>query len=229
MIFTGSGDFIKQGQTFLDHFVQLGGLQPKDRVLDIGSGIGRMAIPMTQYLSEGSYEGFDIVPTGIDWCKKNVESKFPNFKFTLTTLSNDLYTSNGENASQFKFPYKDEDFNFSFLTSVFTHMQPEEVENYLREIARTLKKGGTCFATFFVLNDVSERAMEASKVFYFKHDYGNYALMDDKVKSANIAFKEDYLKQMIEKAGLQWSKMYAGKWSGNQDGFDFQDIVILRK
>ena len=37
-------------------------LSPDHRVLDIGCGTGRMAIPLTSFLSKkGSYEGFDIV------------------------------------------------------------------------------------------------------------------------------------------------------------------------
>ena len=77
-------------------FTKIGGLKPNHRVLDIGSGIGRMAIPLTEHLTSGSYEGFDIVPTGINWCKENIEKRFPNFKFTLTSISNDLYTESGK-------------------------------------------------------------------------------------------------------------------------------------
>lgn len=66
-IFTGSGDFLQTGQEFLRYFKDLGHLKPNHRVLDVGSGIGRMAIPLTSYLNhEGSYEGFDIVPMGVE-------------------------------------------------------------------------------------------------------------------------------------------------------------------
>ena len=53
----------------LKQFIDLGGLKPEHRVLDIGSGIGRVAIPLTEYLNEkGSYEGFDVVELGVNWC-----------------------------------------------------------------------------------------------------------------------------------------------------------------
>ncbi|QLK35236.1 hypothetical protein H0H25_02560 [Flavobacterium psychrophilum] len=49
-----------------------------------------MAIPFTNYLSTtGKYEGFDIVKIGIDWCTKNISSRFPNFNFKLIPLKND--------------------------------------------------------------------------------------------------------------------------------------------
>jgi hypothetical protein len=43
----GSSDnFIETGETFLRCFVELAGLNPEHRVLEVGCGIGRMAIPL---------------------------------------------------------------------------------------------------------------------------------------------------------------------------------------
>lgn len=71
LIFIGDGDFRKVGEEFFRHFVELGGLKKSDNVLDVGSGIGRMAIPLINYLDPNSrYEGIDIVESGINWCKK---------------------------------------------------------------------------------------------------------------------------------------------------------------
>jgi 2-polyprenyl-3-methyl-5-hydroxy-6-metoxy-1,4-benzoquinol methylase len=39
----GSGDFNQVGEEYFRYFVQLGGLEPHERVLDVGCGIGRMA------------------------------------------------------------------------------------------------------------------------------------------------------------------------------------------
>ena len=51
MIFVGLGDFEKIGLEYKNHFIELAHLQPNHRVLDVGCGIGRMAIPLTNYLS----------------------------------------------------------------------------------------------------------------------------------------------------------------------------------
>ncbi len=151
MIFTGSGDFTKQGEMFLKYFIDLGNLKPNHSVLDIGSGIGRMAIPLTKYLSEkGKYEGFDIVEKGVKWCKRKITPEFPNFNFNYLNLKNSLYNlSTDKEASLLKFPYNDNYFDFIFLTSVFTHMLPADVENYLREINRVLKKSGNLLYHIF--------------------------------------------------------------------------------
>jgi ubiquinone/menaquinone biosynthesis C-methylase UbiE len=233
MIFIGSGDFLAQGNRYLKFFIELGGLAPNHHVLDIGCGIGRMAIPLTKYLNEkGSYDGFDIVKKGIDWCDKNISSRYKNFSFTCVDLQNDLYKSNGDKASHFLFPYADSSFDFIILTSVFTHMMPDEIKQYCAEISRVLKSGGTCFATFFVLDDESEKLMEVDKKFYFKHDYGYYKLMNEKVKSANIALKKNYIEnECLNRNKLTLKHHHKGYWCGRSkiEAIDFQDIMIIGK
>ncbi|QLH29633.1 MAG: class I SAM-dependent methyltransferase [Candidatus Parvibacillus calidus] len=148
LIYTGRGDFIRAGKYWLERFIREGGLKPEDSVLDIGSGIGRMAVPMTKYLTSGRYEGFDAVRQGVDWCKSNIQRKYPNFNFIYADLDNDLYKSKGFNAAEYRFDYPDENFDFAISISVFTHMLKDEIINYLRETSRVLKKGGVLFATF---------------------------------------------------------------------------------
>jgi ubiquinone/menaquinone biosynthesis C-methylase UbiE len=230
LIFTGSGDFLNQGKQYLQLFQQYGGLKPQHHVLDVGSGIGRMAIPLTRFLDKTArYEGFDVVEMGVEWCQNNISTLYPNFKFTYIPLKNDLYTENGDAAEQFVFPYADNSFDFCFLTSVFTHLLPEQVENYLREIRRVLKPRGVCFATFFILN---EKATPSSNPeFVFPFDYGHYFLMNDKVKSANVAFQQDYLEAFTKKIEFPIKAFHFGYWSHQQKStaLDFQDIVIFEK
>ncbi|MEM9985908.1 MAG: methyltransferase domain-containing protein [Bacteroidota bacterium] len=166
-IFTGLSHFRSTGDRFLGYFVTYGQLKPEGQVLDIGSGIGRMAIPLSRYLStKGRYEGFDIVAAGIHWCRKHLSSRYPHFTFTLVNLENDLYTSQGAAADSFVFPYPNDQFDLAILTSVFTHMLPREVENYLSEISRTLTPGGRCLATFFIVNQEVTDYMAAKGLTY---------------------------------------------------------------
>src|SRR4029079_17934996 len=120
--YVGAGEFFGIGYEFLEYF-KVSGLKPSDRVLDVGCGIGRMAIPLTTYLSTGSYDGFDIVPHGIEWCQEKVTPLFPNFRFRHADIWNKMYNPTGTlKVSKFAFPYPNETFDFVFLTSVFTHM-----------------------------------------------------------------------------------------------------------
>jgi len=63
-----------RGRLFLPHLIELGELKPTHTVLDVGCGIGRVAIPLTKFLSEGMYYGFDIVPSAITRCQKTYYS-----------------------------------------------------------------------------------------------------------------------------------------------------------
>ena len=235
MIYTGSGDFVKAGNWWRHFFVEQAGLQPAHRVLDVGSGIGRIARGLTFFIKNtegGTYDGFDAIKLGVDWCTKNISSQHPNFRFQYVPLENDLYRNDGQNAAQFTFPYPDDSFDFVILTSVFTHMLPDEVERYLSEIQRIMKKGGTCVATFFILNTQTRDILKSKTDFHFPHDYGHYALMDDKVKAANVAFDTAFLEKTIAQSRLTISKKIDGFWrlgKRENDVHDFQDVLILKK
>lgn len=228
MIYTGSGDFRQSGEQLVGNFQQLCGLQPHHSVLDIGSGIGRIAIPLTRFLNkEGRYEGFDVVKKGVDWCQTCITSRFPNFRFQYISLENDLYRSDGSSASSFRFPYPDASFDFAIANSVFTHMLPLEVDNYLGELRRLLRPGGLAYLTFFVFDE--NTAWPTG--FDFPYDYGHYRLMDDVVKSANVAFMENHLQSMVSGNGLKIQRLYYGYWRGlpKTECKDFQDIAVLEK
>jgi len=231
--FIGSGDYLKIGKQFFDHFQQYCNITPDSSILDIGCGIGRIAIPFTDYLSpKGRYEGFDIVKTGIDWCTKNISSKHPNFNFKLIPLRNDLYRlDTNEKAAELSFPYENDSFDFVFLTSVFTHMLPEDVENYINEIQRVLKKDKKCFATFFVIDEEYETTKNSNSLKSFPYDKGNYSLMDESVKEANVAYKKNYLFDLLKKHNFEVENFIKGSWSGTQDSLlkEHQDIIIFKK
>ena len=233
MIFTGSGDFQQEGQKLFSRFKEYGGLEPRHSVLDIGSGIGRVAVQLSKYLNEkGSYEGFDVIELGVDWCQKNISKAHPNFRFTYVPLGNDLYRSEGADASSFTFPYPDNTFDFAVSNSVFTHMLPEEVQNYLEELNRVLKPGGRAYLSFFILNEASKKGMSNNPSFDFKHDHGHYRLLDEQVKAANVAYEETFLKETLLPEE-QWKINYQfyGFWSGERaiEQPDFQDFVIVEK
>ena len=120
-------------------------------MLAVGSGIGRKTFLLTDYLNhEGSYQGLDIVKTAIDWCTERITCKYPCFKFQLIDVFNQHYNPTGRyKASEYRFPFPDESFDFAVLCSVFTHMLAEDVEHYLCEVARVLKTGGRCPISFF--------------------------------------------------------------------------------
>jgi len=234
MIFIGDGDYVKTGNEFLQYFRDLGKLKPTDKVLDVGCGIGRMSVPLTKYLSQsGGYYGFDIVSMGIDWCKENISSEFPNFHYEHADIYNKMYNSGGtEKSSEYRFNYDDNMFDFVFLTSVFTHMYTSDVENYLKEITRVLKVGGRCLITFFLLNEESEKLInsrQSSQNLIYKLD--NYSFTKSKEVPENaIGFSEDFIRELFVKNSLRIIEpIYYGSWRGRKSYLSYQDIIVAQK
>ena len=115
--FVGVGDFRAVGDELKELLVRFG-LRPDDRVLDIGSGVGRVAIPLTRYLgAEGTYDGFDVVRRAVAWCRQNVTPRYPNFRFHHVKVRNSEYRGSGALASDFRFPFADASFDFAFIDS----------------------------------------------------------------------------------------------------------------
>jgi ubiquinone/menaquinone biosynthesis C-methylase UbiE len=233
MNFVGDGDYKAVGLEFRTLFTEYGGLKPEHRVLDVGCGIGRMAVPLTGYLSaDGEYQGFDIVKKGIEWCQENITSRHPNFYFSHFDIHNNDYNPHGVyQASSHKFPYENGSFDFVFLTSVFTHMFPPDMENYLNEISRVLKKGGTCFITFFLMNEESQSLIRKNlSTQNFVHEIAGCFTTTVESPEAAIAFPEPYIRGVFGKFGLFINEpIHYGSWCGRAKFLSYQDIVIARK
>jgi len=243
--FVGSAAFKKVGDEFFEYFKKYANLVPEDHVLDIGCGIGRMAIPLTKYLkaedkgaseanaiSGGRYEGFDIDKRGVDWCHKNLTPKYPHFRFQYVDLFNKYYNKKGKIAPlEFKFPYPDDSFTFAFATSVFTHMLPADVVHYLKESNRVLKKGGRALITFFSIDEAARANMQNGLSpcnFQFANDENSF-YSHKNMREAEIGFLKNWILNQIKNYGFILERIIPGTWSGNKDGVSYQDIFILIK
>jgi SAM-dependent methyltransferase len=226
--FVGHSDFVATGDEFLTHFVELGGLQPGDRVLDAGCGIGRMARPLTTYLSaEGSYDGFDVNREGIGWCRRRY-AEFPNFRFQVADLYNRRYNPHGAYAaSEYRFPYDDARFDFVILTSVLTHLLEAEADHYLAETARVLRPGGRAFATFFLLDDHARAAIASGDAgLRFLDPHEHVAVVSEDVPEEAVAYDAGWVRERLAAHGLEQRTVAPGTWTGREDGRSFQDIVV---
>lgn len=232
--FVGSSEFKKVGDEFVKYFKEWGSLKSSDIVLDIGCGIGRIAIPLTKYLTSGELYGFDIDQRGIEWCKKNISKKFSNFHFQYVDIFNKYYNKKGKiHADKFSFPYENHKFDFIFATSVFTHMLPEQINQYLAEISKVLKPGGKCFLTWFSIDEyaqknILEHRSNCNFIYPYKEDLAFYSHKN--VPEAEIGYKENWIVKQLRKTGLGENlKIYHGSWSNRKKSYSYQDIFASEK
>lgn len=223
--------FEQMGKATLDGFITKYGLKKSDSVLDIGCGCGRVAIPLTRYLnSNASYEGQDIDNNLIKWCKGNIMPIFPNFNFTHANVYSSVYNPNGKTlSSSYKFKFHDCTFDFVFLISVFTHMLPHDIDNYISEISRVLKKGKGCCISYFLINGNSLKSVKEKKSTpEFTNDYDIYWLNSLDDPEYAVAYDENFIRKLYKKYNLEISEpINFTNWSNGQQGA--QDIIFAIK
>jgi SAM-dependent methyltransferase len=109
----------------------------------------------------------------------------------------------------------DRQFDFIFLGSVFTHMLPDDVEQYLREISRLLAPGGVCVASYFLITDDNRAGIDNGRSFMsfgVPHASGVCLLHDAAVPESAVAFDEAFVCRAHAQAGLRIRDIRRGQW-----------------
>jgi len=126
-------------------------LKPQSKILDIGCGLGRLPFSLLDYLNnDGEYYGIDIGKEAIEYCTKNYQR--PNFHFILNNNTNIPITNNK--------------FDFITFSSVFTHLYPNEIKEFLKQCKELLEKNGVIISDILVLNQIETYAGTRGKMFY---------------------------------------------------------------
>jgi SAM-dependent methyltransferase len=207
--FVGAGDFEAVGRAFVGHCVDLASLEPTNRVLDVGCGIGRLAVPLSGYLaSSATYLGVDTWPEGVAWCRRHIGTAYPSFTFELLDVFDEKYNPHAratDEAIGIQAPAGS--FDFATLISIL-HLHPARVRRYLGEIGRLLRPGGHYLGTWYLLSDEDERAPDAVP---------------------RAAVSERAARAMLAEAGLEVTAVHYGHWDGRADGLSYQDIIVGRR
>ena len=228
--------FRKNGRDFMRYYKNLCDLRPDAAILDVGCGMGRKTIPLVDYLDEnGTYEGLDINRDGIAWCRRGIGRLRKSFNFQLIDVFNERYNPSGRGkASEYRFPFDDGEFDLVVLGSVFTHMLPDDMENYLREVARVLRRDGNCLITYFLLNEEARRLISEQKSSMSfghridEHCYSEYA----EVPEQAIAFDEQRIRALYDSSHLRIkAPIFFGGWCKREESLlgEYQDIIIAAK
>ena len=228
MDYSGGG-FVPIGNRLVQLMVTRAGLADGMVVVDIGCGIGRMAVAMSKRLRDIGYVGFDVVNYGILWCRKRF-SALPGYRFVHANIFNTFYNPRGSEAgSSYRFPVSDSTADFVCATSVFTHMPASEVTHYLGEASRCMKRGAKAYFTAFILDRESRGQIGANlTLLTFRHErQGAYVEAPDEPDLA-VAYDRSAFEAMAARSDLEVVAFYPGNWR-QLPYEDFQDAYVLAK
>jgi SAM-dependent methyltransferase len=202
-------EFTTAGLVVLD-CCRRGGLRPDDRVLDIGSGVGRVAIPLTAYLtSSGVYTGVDMWRDGVDWCAKAITPRFANFTFRhLDVFHDDFNLSATTSITDVRLPVQDASEDFVVLGAI-NHLTAPELRTMVREAGRVLRPGGTYLGTWFVVDEDSRALVPPA--------------------ASTVACDRAVMEQTLVEASLELRALHPGSWRAAEGSLTHQDVVIAGK
>jgi SAM-dependent methyltransferase len=225
--------FRDSGKRNVQSIIALCGLKPDARVLEVGCGCGRIAAALAPYLSEnGSYDGFDVSPPLLNWCRQELQPRLPHFRFRL---ADEVHApghnpSGTKSAAEFNFPYPSGSFDLVILASVLTHMLPEPIENYLRETARVLQSGGSAFMSVFLFDEAAAIAVNGgTTIFDFRHRMGPCLAFDAGHPEEGVACEQTWFLGEVDRAGLRQATVRRGDWREVRSYAITQDYVVANK
>jgi len=207
--------FERSGDEMACSIVRLCRLSSGSRILEVGCGCGRLARAFASYLGPtGSYEGFDVAHTLVNWCKQHLEPRLPNFRFSLADIRAPGYNPTGAVAANaYRFPFATDEFDAAVVSSVFTHMLADEIENYIAQLGRVLKLDARIFITALLFDDEAMRAVaQNSTAFDFRHPVGPCMTFDRNRPREGIACPEVWLIEVLRHNGFDISSIQRGNW-----------------
>ena len=210
-------------------------LKRESNVLELGCSHGRTSQALLEYLwYPAFYRGLDVDKSQIEQATKLISSVAANFQYIHADVYNRHYNPKGRySASEYVFPFEDNTFDCVYAASVFTHLLPNEVENYFRQTSRVLVPRGKALFSFFIFDRYQGPGTSQSPLYEFEHPLENI----DGVKAQHqdypdnvIAYSEDRIKKYAEANGLTVSRIVNGLWSRNPGhALHEQDLVLLER
>jgi len=227
--------FIRWSFEYRAYLPLLCGLAKNSAVLELGCAHGRTMLGLIGYLkAPGRYEGLDVMAERVEFAQQHIHAVHSEFNFTFANVHNPKYnvSPGAVEAEQYRFPYPDCTFDVAYAASLFTHLLPPAVANYFRETRRTLKKGGKCLFSFFVLDYYRGPGTSAWPGYEFNHPLPGFegvAILDKDLPENLIAYRSEMIGEMARAAGFSLKQIIVGDWSKSERVIVHeQELVVLQ-
>jgi SAM-dependent methyltransferase len=232
-IYTGgnSGDFLQVGVDTLRSLIRFASVTPASKVLEIGSGMGRIALPLTQWLEgEGEYTGVEIVKDGIAWCQENISTRYERFRFVHLDIHNEFYNPKGKKKIE-DLPLPGKHFDAAIFCSVFTHLVESDVKAYLRLLKKHMKDGGLLWGTWFIMDEEAKGLVAKGKsTLQFILGEEKVFFLDAARKSTSaIAYDPDFVRDLLQAEGFVIEHFDKGRWCQRDIPWGgYQELIVAR-
>ena len=202
-------DFEESGRDIRDTIVRTlpdGWTWPGKRCLDFGSGVGRALRHFAAEAEQAEFWGCDIDGTSIRWSVENLSPPFRIFQIgEVPTL-----------------PFEDSSFDLVTAVSVMSHIH-STWHQWLMEIRRVLKPGGTFFVTFLGPTPMAE--MLSQSYWDRGSDFGMYVHgphQDWADGGPMIFVSTDWIK-------IFWGSLFDIDYIAIDGLMDYQSFAVMRK
>jgi ubiquinone/menaquinone biosynthesis C-methylase UbiE len=225
--------YFNLGKTQSEKIIQWLSIKPDQKILDVGCGCGRIAIHFLNYLNEqGQYIGIDSNKSLLSYCADNISIINNKFQFKLIDAYNGVYSRDGKlKCKDIIFPIEDGTVDIVIMWSVFTHMCLVDMDAYLKEIHRVLKKGGLFISSFNLYNKFISNQIKMEKAYLdikYRINEASYSL-DKETPEEGFAHNEEMVKEIYWRNGFFIKEIKYGFWSSKELVGEFHDCIIAQK
>lgn len=226
--------FLASGESQVGVFRRHAGLTSSSSVLDPGCGAGRHALALLDVLdpdSGGKYVGLDVEKERIDWCRRSITPRWGHMRFFHLDVESPMFNPGGHLRladDDFQLPVRDHAFDLVIFWSLFTHLRPEGVEFYFREVARLLSDQGAAFVTAYLWTPVAAvEVADGQPRFTFEHDMGVWRAHRIDQPEWAVAYKQDWWEERLAAWGLHVDWLHLGNW--RREPTHGQDMMVIRR
>lgn len=181
-------------------FLEEQGMQPSDKLLDVGCGTLRAGIHFIDYLKPEKYSGMDISDNAIDAAGEIVKQEDLQKKKPNLLVNKDL-----------KFNEFNENFDYIIAHSLCTHLPAEKVTELFSNVRKVMTENSEFYATFntpsrgedYVIEGPASYRYSAKKIIHLAEKNG---LTPRKIPSYSHPRGQKMFKFKLREEGDEYTK-----------------------